>query len=1047
MQFPLTQLAVRKPATIFLFMVLLAVAGVIAYRDLPREASPDIDWPHLYVTIPFPGATPGEVEAQITNKVEQELQNVDKLEEMRSRSANNLVTIDLKFAFGHDLAEARNKVREALERVRPELPDEADDWIINDFNLSEQPIMVVNLSSDAGLFWLKEVADDLRDRIKAVPGVLAVNRVGGLDKEVQVRVDAEKLRFYHLDLNSISSTITAENRTIPGGTVNVGPRELFITIPGEVSSIDEIRDMIIADYDGASVRIGDVADVRFTFRESTSHSRLNGVESVSLEVSKRIGENLTTVSREIRRQVDQMQAQLGEKVTLTVLHDDATWVDKFVRDLENNIYTGMLFVFLVLFLFLGRRNAVFVGIAIPFSMLMSFLVLSLVGITLNFIVLFSLIISLGLLVDNAIVIVENIYRHVQSGKSTIEAAIAGASEVAAPVITSTLTTLLAFFPLVFMPGIMGEFMNYLPKTLIITLSCSLVVGLLFNPVVCSRLMQKPTDGQTVDEVELVNRSRLLVRYRRMLEWVLGHRLLTLSFMAVFWIGMMGVYFQIVNPSGETEFFPKEEPREAVIRITAPQGTILEESDQIVRRVEDAVLPFRPYTDSIMAQVAGTDSRIKLGFPDWEHWTEARPSEIVERLRQLLPQFWGAEIRLDQRGGGGPPVGRDVNVEIKGDDLAVLKAVADDIKDRIVDVPGLVNLETSADSNRSRLNIAIDREKIARHGLRTAQLAAIIRTAFNGEKVSSFRRDQDEYDIIVRLDERYRQYDTDLSALYVMTPQGKPVPLSELATIRREPAEGAIHRLDLKRIITVEADASNERSGAEVLKEVRQRLADYPLPTGMTLNYAGADATQDETQDFLVKSFGVAVFLIFMLLVTQFNSLMLPFIILASVFASLSGVFLGMSLHGTPISILMGGIGVISLAGIVVNNAIVLIDYTGQLRSRGYAIKDAIVTAGMVRLRPVILTAVTTILGLIPITLGMDIDFYRWPDVIRFGSEGGTFWRPMNLSIIYGLSVATLLTLFLVPVLYSLNESGKQRLSTLIQLVGQRLKKRPTGTKS
>ena len=1032
MEFKLSSLAIRKPSTVYLFMILVAAMGWSSYLSLPREAAPDIIWPHLYVTVPFPGATPKDVEALITNKLEKELQNIERMEEMRSRTSNGQVTVDLKFDFGFDLSDARVKVREALDRVKPHLPDDAEDWIITEFNLAEQPIMTVNLSSNIGLHPLKELAEDLKDRLKSIPGVLEVNRIGGLEKEVQIRVDPEKMQHYNLDLNIISNTIASENKTIPGGTVKVGPRELFINVPGEVKSINEIKDMIIAYQNNAPIYIKDIADVKFTFKEIRSRSCLNTVESVSLEISKRPGENLIEISNRVKEIIKAEQDIHGDKVKYSILGDYSEFVDMLVKDLENNIYTGMLFVLMVLFLFLGIRNAIFVGIAIPLSMLMSFMVLSWVGITLNFIVLFSLIVSLGLLVDNAIVIVENIYRHIQSGKPRRSAVITGVSEVAGPVIASTLTTLLAFFPVIFMPGIMGEFMNYLPKTLIITLSCSLVVGLIFSPVICVTLMRSPKLKRGLNEEELVMQSKLLVNYSRVLRWTLKHPFWTLLIILVFWIGAAAFYFGVANPTRETEFFPKEEAREAVIRVISPQGTILQVSDQLVRQIETKAMGYKIHTESIVANVRGEESRIRLTFPNWEKWKDLRPSEVIEQIRALLPQFTGAEVRLDQMGGGGPPVGRAVNIEITGESFQELHRVADEVKHRIKDIEGLVNLETSADSDRSEIQMLIDRTKIARHGLRINQVASIIRTAFNGRDISTYKIGQNEYDIIVRLDEKFRQYDSDLGTLQIMTPQGKSVALSELATVRRVKAGGTIYHLDLKRVITVEADASKNRSGTEVLKDVKKKLEDYlkTLPSGMKINYAGADKTQKETQDFLVKSFGVANFLIFLLLVTQFNSFIRPFIILASIFASLAGVLLGMSVHSAPISVLMGGIGTISLAGIVVNNAIVLVDYINQLREKGHACHEAIVIAGMVRLRPVVLTAITTILGLLPITLGMDIDFYRWPNFVVFGSEGGTFWKPMNHAIIYGLAVATFLTLFLVPVLYSMTEGIKLRLTRL-----------------
>ncbi|MBT4290242.1 MAG: efflux RND transporter permease subunit [Deltaproteobacteria bacterium] len=1042
MEFKISTLAIKKPSTIFLFMLLVVLIGWTSYKALPREAAPDITWPHLYVTVPFPGATPNDIEAQITNKLEQELQNVEGMEELKSRTKNGMVTVDLKFDFGYDMDKARVKVREALDKVKPDLPDDAEDWIISEFSFSDEPILIVNLSSAVGLFYLKNAAEDLKDRLMSIPGILEVTRVGGLEKEVQIRINPEKLQFYNLDFNTVSDTIAAENKTIPGGLVKVGPRELYINVPGEFESIADIRKVIITYQNNSPVYLTDLANVQFTFKDIDKRSRLNTVESVSLEVSKRKGENLVHLSDSVKKIVDEEQKKFGTKIKFSILGDQSVFVKKLVSDLENNIFTGILFVFLVLFLFMGIRNAIFVGIAIPMSMLMSFTVLRWVGITLNFIVLFSLIVSLGMLVDNAIVIVENIYRHIQSGKSRIEAAITGVSEVAGPVIASTLTTLLAFFPIIFMPGIMGEFMNFLPKTLIITLSCSLVVGLIFNPVICATLMKVSEKKETLDEAELVRKSKFLMKYSKILEWTLRHPFYTLVIMLGFWVGMFMLYFGAVNTDKHTEFFPKEEAREAVIRIVSPQGTTLEASDKVVQKIENGAMDFKIHTDSIVSNVGGSESKIRLNFPNWEKWKTLRPSEVIEKIRNLLPSFSGADIKLDQRGGGGPPVGRPINVEVKGKFFKDIYKVTNDIKNLIKDVPGLVNLETSADSDRSEIKIIIDRDKIARHGLRISQVAGIIRTAFNGRDVSTYRVGQDEFDIIVRLDKKYRKYDSDLGDLQILTPQGESIVLREVAKISREQAGGTIHHLDLKRIITVEADASKERSGADVLTEVKERLKEYnkTVPAGITINYTGANKVQNEAQAFLVQSFFVAIFLIFLLLVTQFNSFIRPIIILATVIASLAGVVLGMSVHNLPISVLMGGIGTVSLAGIVVNNAIVLIDYIGQLRDKGYDYYDAIVVAGMVRLRPVVLTAVTTILGLLPISVGMDINFYRWPNVVVFGSEGGTFWLPMNLAIIYGLGVATFLTLFLVPVLYLLTEKSKIGLGNLKNRITLRFKK-------
>ena len=1040
MEFVPSKFAIYKSATMFILMLLVVFAGVSAYRSLPREASPDIQIPLIIVNVPFPGASPGDVEAQIINKLEKELQNIDHLKEMKSTAMDGSAVVQLEFTPDFNIDDALDEVREKLDQVEPELPDDAEDAVLREINLSEEPILIINLSGAFGLVNLKMIADDLKDRIESVPGILEVRRIGGLEKEVQVNVDPDKLRYYNLDLNMVSDTIRAENRSIPGGTMNVGRMRYLINVPGEVHDIEEIQNMIITAPGYGPISIKDLAEVEFTFKEVESRSRLNGLESVSLEISKRSGENLTRISRQIKEIVKEEEAIYGGKVKYTFLNDNSEFVDRLVSDLENNILTGIIFVCVVLLVVMGGRNSLFVGLAIPLSMLMSFMILQWVGITLNFVVLFSLILALGMMVDNAIVVVENIYRHVQSGKPRKEAAVIGVSEVAFPVISSTITTLAAFFPLIFMPGIMGEFMNYLPKTLIIALSCSLVVGLIFNPVICSTLMKRPKHQQgMLDELTLVEKSKFLVRYRSILTWTLRHPWLSLLILACFWWGVVLFYFMFSNPENKTEFFPIQEPRSAIVRIDAPFGTNLKSADRIVKNVESDVLPYEKHTDAVIANVGESnrpwESRIRLAFPDWQEWKELRPSDVIEEIRAFLPKFVGAEVRLTQQEMG-PPAGRAVNIELTGKDFRLMNTTADGIMERIRNVKGLVNLESDFDTNRSEIRVIIDRDKIARHGLRTNQVASLIRVAFNGRDVSTYRLGQDEYDIIVRLDEQFRQYDTDLASLYILTPEGTSIPLSELASVSRKPTTGSLRHIDLKRVITVTGDASKERSGAEILREIRNLLQDFPISEGISISYTGANQQQEESQEFLIQSFIIALFLIFMVLVTQFNSFTLPFIILASVFASISGVFLGMIVHGQPISILMGGIGTISLAGIVVNNAIVLIDYTNQLRARGLSRQDAVVLAGMVRLRPVVLTAVTTLLGLLPITMGMDINFYRWPNVLVFGSEGGTFWKPMNFAVMYGLSVATFMTLFMVPILYSLNDAAKEKLKSWLRRFSQ-----------
>ncbi|MBT4289887.1 MAG: efflux RND transporter permease subunit [Deltaproteobacteria bacterium] len=1033
MKFKISELAVKKPTTIFMLLLLIVIVGFTSYRAMPKESFPDVTFNHLFISVPYPGASSSEVEAQITNKVEEELQDLEDLEGITSTSKNGSTTIDIEYIQGTDLEKSKADIRDALEKVKADLPDDGNEWVISDFSPADRPIMTINISGEVGLYELKNKAEDLKNRLKRIPNIAEIDRIGGLEKEVKVQVNPKKLQYYKIDLNLISATISNGNKDIPGGSIDVGPMEYQIRIPGEVKTVEEIKNMVVSYSENGPVYIKDLADVEFTFKELTNRSRLNGTESVSLDVKKVVGADMGSISDTVKKILQQEQKRVGDKIHYNILGDQSIDVADGVDDLENNILTGVLFVFIVLILFLGIRNASFVGTAIPLSMLLSFIILYFMDMTLNKIVLFALIVSLGMLVDNAIVVVENIFRHVNTGKNRIDATIIGVSEVAAPVIASTLTTLLAFIPILFMPNVIGDVFSFLPKTLLVTLSCSLVVGLIFNPVLCSTMMPLPKKTIETDEVKLVNRSKFLKRYRKILELALNHPLKTLLIIGLFWWGMVFLYFGVSNPSVKVEFFPKSEPESAKITIATPEGTTLEAADQLVKEIENRIQPFAKHADSIVSNIKKTDSTITLNFPSWEKWEELRPLEVIDEIQKIIPEFSGAEIRVTATGGG-PPSGKDVQIELLGNQFSDLREMSAKIENLIKNTKGLVNLENSFNTSRAEIQIIVDREKIAQHGLSVKDVAMIVNMSFQGMNVSEYRIGVNDYDIVLKLDKRYRQSQNDLSALYITTPLGYQVALSELARIEKHPAIGTISHLDLERKATIMGDASKHRSGAEVLKEIQKKLApltDEIESKGMRIQYAGANKLQNEAQGFLVQSFFVALFLIFMVLVSQFDSLILPFIILASVLASFSGVMLGFSIHDQPLSIMVGGIGVIALAGVVVNNAIVLIDYIGQLRKKGHDMREAIILSGMTRLRPVLLTAVTTMLGMLPITIGMEINFYQWPFVF-FGSESGAMWKPLNVTVLYGIGVATFLTLFMVPTLYYLAESGKENVKKLFR---------------
>ena len=518
-----SHIAIRNPVFVFIMILVISIAGLFAYQSIPREAAPDIQIPLLIVSVPFPGASPEDVESLITNKTEQELQTIKNLKEIKSTSSEGVVVLTLEFTSDFEISEARTKVREKMDQIKPDFPVDAEDYQITEINLSEQPLMILNIAGDMGLLGLTELADNIKEEIEGIQGILEVRRAGGLEKEIRVYVNPDKLNYYNLDLNQVSTSISSENTNLPGGTVTMGPTKYLIRVPGEFVTPEGINEALISAPNQVPVRVRDLGKVVFGFKEVTSKSRLDGIESVSLSIVKRSGENLLAIRDKVKSIIQRLEKDYDDEVKFSILSDQGERVQGIVKDLENNMLSGFVLVFLVLLLVMGISNALLVAIAIPLSFLLSMIILNVMGFTLNIVVLFSLILSLGLLVDNAIVIVENIFRHRQAGKNRIEAAVLGTKEIAIPVTTSTITTIAAFFPLIFMPGIAGEFISFLPKTLIVTLSSSLLVAVVINPVLCSTLMRVKVRKEitsSFDELKLVEQSRIHIIYQSFLRGVI-----------------------------------------------------------------------------------------------------------------------------------------------------------------------------------------------------------------------------------------------------------------------------------------------------------------------------------------------------------------------------------------------------------------------------------------------------------------------------------------------------------------------------------------------
>ena len=1025
------QYALKRQVTVLALLILIVVAGVYCYLTLPRESFPDITIPYVFVTTTYEGVAPEDMEELITIPIERKLKGIDDVEEIRSTSAEGLSTVAIKFLPKVDIDDALQKVRDKVDQAKNDLPAELeDDPVIKEVNFSDMPVIRVVLSGPLSLRRLQNLAEDIQDRIESIAGVLEARLSGGLEREIHVEFDLDRVGAYNVPFSSIVGSVTNSNVNMPSGSMDIGEGKYLVRVPEDFQHPSEIYSIVAFVRDGKPVYLRDVATIKDAFKDPLTRSRINQEKSVTIAVLKRSGENIVRVTDEVKRVINEMRPELPQTLKIDLTADQSNDVRLMVSDLENNIISGLILVLAVIFVFIGGQSAIFVALAIPYSMFITFILLTGFNITLNMVVLFSLILALGMLVDNGIVIVENIYRHMQQGATRQEAAAVGTDQVAWPVITSTLTTLGAFAPMLFWPGIMGEFMGFLPQTLIMALSASLFVALIINPVLSARYQKVKATASTLNATE---KEPLIKRfYLSILKWSLRHRLIVIASAVILLIGAtMGYVFF----GKGVEFFPETEPRRAYVNIKAPEGTNLDTSDKLVAQIEKIVAPYDDirYIISNIGAVGGDPfshggtgthiSRVVLDFKDFHD--RSRPSsEIIKEVRQkILNTVYGADIQVEKEQEG-PPTGPPINIEISGEDILLLGELAAHVRRIIKDIPGLVDLKDNFVRGKPEIRVRVDKEKAALMGLDTYTIAYTVKSAINGVKAGVYREGKDEYDIIARLPENDRNSIKSLKRITVSGPQGEPIPLTSLATVSLGSGIGAIMRLDQKRVVTVSGDVSG-RLANDVIKEIKARLSrKMDWPRGYRYRFTGEQQEQAKAQAFLSKAFFACIAIILLILFTQFNSFITPLIIMASVLFSLIGVFIGLLATGTAFGIIMTGIGVISLAGVVVNNAIVLIDYINQLMDRGMASTEALLRAGSVRFRPVMLTAITTILGLVPMATGVSFDFRKM--ALDIGGESSQWWGPMAVAVIFGLGFATLLTLILVPVLCSLAHSLRRR---------------------
>ena len=1056
--------------------VLVMCLGVIllgsgSYISMPRENFPEVKVPVVTVTTFMTGANPSDVEISITIPLETSLEGVEGLEELRSTSSEGMSLIILEFDPKIETEVALSRIRDAVDKSKGDLPPEVDEPVVKEFSLSgDIPVIVLNLVGNEriALSQLYELAEKIEDILKRIPGVLDIKLRGGRDRVILVEVDPERLRYYKLTLAQMQAVLMATNRNVSAGTTEGATTRIVMRAPGEFQTPGEIFDLVIGSSpDGTPVYMHDIAMVRYSFEDEISRARhydftapdgenstnryIDAQKSVTIEIMKKSGENLLILKDEVMEIIHGLS--LSEDVDIITSLDQSKEVRMMLSDLENGIGTSLILVLLVIFIGLGARNAFLVAMAIPFSMLISIICLSMMGFTLNMMVLYSLILALGMLVDNAIVIVENIYRHYSMGLSRPAAAVKGTSEVAWPVIASTATTVGAFLPMIFWPGIMGEFMGFLPKTVIIVLLSSLFVALVINPTLCSLMMKRKKHGlKNVDHKSERPTYPVVVLYGRLLEFMLYRPYWTLTTSAVLFVLAISLYTAF---GVGTEFFPSLDPNNILCSVKPPEGVSLDESNRLSWQMEDRIfgktgsgydnpvenLKYASVTVGLgegggSGEEGSGPIRSRIQFVDRDYRTEntsVTVSEIRDRIEGLDREgnritypLYGAEFDVITPNEG-MDTGKPISIDIFGENLNRMTDVIEDMKKIMTDTEGVAKPTDDAATSQPTLEWRIDRARAGMFGLDQNTVASILQLAVGGIRSGTFGHGDDEQDILFRMPEWHRTTTGQLENVTVPTPTGGFVPITSLAIAELVPGPVSIKHFDRKRVLNAGAEVQPwVRADADVRARFQEKVGYYTFPPGISYRFGGAAEEEQESTDFLIKAFVIAIFIICMVLVLQFNSVMLPAIVMVSVVLSLIGVLAGLLVFELPFGIIMSGIGVISLAGVVVNNAIVLLDAIRQIQQRGVKVYDAVITAGMIRFRPVLLTAITTILGLVPMAFKFSIDFANFS--YQYNTETAQYWQSMAVVIIFGLLIATLLTLGVVPTLYVVYDRYKGWLS-------------------
>lgn len=1132
-EFFMSSWAIDKRVTTYVLTFLVTLVGIMSFNSLPKENFPEIAIPMIYIGTPYPGNSPENIEKNISYHIEKELKSIKGVKKIKSQSIQDFSIVIVEFETNVDIPEAKKEVKDAVDRAKSNLPNDLDaDPLVQDINLSEIPIMYINVSADVPAETLKRYAEDLQDEIETLSEIRRVDLLGLQDKEIQIDLDLFKMQANDITFDDVSNAIRQRDVLISGGNVEIGTKEYTLQIAGKFSEVNQIGEVILRNSRGLPVYLKDIASIRLAAKDPDSYSRLDGIPTTSLNVIKKAGENLVDAADKITVLVDEFQktripAELRDKFKIKISADQSFQTKNMLNELTNTIVIGFILVTLVLMFFMGIRDSMFVGLSVPLSSLIAFAVLPWLGFTLNLVVLFTFIFALGIVVDNAIVIVENTHRIYNEDKkiSISKAAKIAAGEVILPVFAGTLTTMAPFLPLAFWEGVIGEFMFFLPITIIITLAASLLVAYVINPVFAVTFMKReeeekrtslkgfliilgfmaivslmlhlsksPVGGNIFLIAAMLfalNRFILnpmirgfqnkilpwLLRiYRETLRWSLKgwHPYFVLA--ATFGMLIFSFMFFAARPP-KVVFFPEAEPNFMYIYTQLPVGTGIKKTNEVTLELEEIVYDVlgkdNPVVKSVITNVAKgagspddfnqssifpNKSRIQVEFVPFKERGGVSTAKILENVREKMKNVAGAVITVEKEANG-PPTAKPVNIEVKGDNFAEIIEKADLLRnylDSLVNVAqkkgygnlrGVEELKWDIEAGKPEMSVQVDYTKASELGMNVAQVGLAFRTAVFGREVSKYRIGEDEYPIMVRLDDKYRDdidalQDMNISYRDMSTGSFHSVPIRSIATLRDTSSFGGINRLDLKQVVTISSNVLTDFNPNEVVAEVTKWMDTWKSENAAILGDVSVEMTgetkeQEETGRFLAGALMTSGLLIFLILIFQFNSIPRVMIIFSQIFLSIVGVLIGFAATQMDMSIVMVGVGVVSLAGIVVNNGIILIDFFRMMMERGHKTRAAIIEGGATRFIPVILTAGSTVIGLLPLALAMNVNFgtlfTNLNPHLFFGGDTAIFWGPLSWTIIFGLSFATIVTLVVVPVMFYL-------MHTTMLVQGRRLRR-------